>query len=219
MVDKETVRRGYDDLAATYAEQRAANDGDLDVLRDFLADLGTPSRILDAGCGQGAPVLSHLAGTTGAVGLDISSEQLRQAAENAPAAELLQGDLTSLPLQDDAVDVVTAVHSIIHVPLAEHQRVVDEFARVLRPGGHLLLSEGPVEWCGTNPDWLDSGAEMQWNIAGATATRDQLARAGFTVTDEWAAVDELADGDATDGQGDDAADDPDWLFFAARLDG
>ena len=92
------------------------------------------------------------------------------------------------------------------MPLNEHRAVVDEFARVLGPDGRLLLSEGPDEWSGSNPDWLESGVEMQWNIAGADATREQLRNAGFTIVDEWGATNTLTE-------------DEQWVFFSAHLDG
>jgi hypothetical protein len=70
----------------------------------------------------------------------------------------------------------------------------------------MLVSEGPNEWSGTNPDWLESGVEMQWHIAGAEATRVQLRDAGFEITDEWGTANEFAD------------EDEEWVFFAARPD-
>jgi len=192
MADREAVRDGYDTLAETYAEQRSGNETlDVALCEDLLADLPDDARLLDAGCGQGTPILSR-AGSAG-VGLDFSDEQLRLAAENAPAAGLVMGDLAALPFDDAAFDAVTAYHSLIHVPLSDHQDVVDEFARVLRPGGRLLVSEGTVEWEGTNPDWLDSGAAMEWHFAGPEATREQLRSAGFTVLDQWAVDDTCTD--------------------------
>ncbi len=112
-----------------------------------------------------------------------------------------------LPLCGGSFDAITAYHSLIHVPCGEHRAVVDEFARVLRPGGRLLLSEGLHEWSGTNPDWLDAGVEMQWYIAGIETTRDQLRNAGFVVEEEWRIGDSLDDGN--EGH---------WAFVSARLD-
>ncbi|MCH7661843.1 MAG: class I SAM-dependent methyltransferase, partial [Euryarchaeota archaeon] len=104
-------------------------------------------------------------------------------------------------------DGLTAYHSLIHVPLTEHAIVIKEFARVLRPGRWLLVSEGSAEWSGVNPDWLDTGIEMHWSMAGPEATRDQLRAAGFEIEREWVADDDLADDDAS------------MSFFLARLSG
>lgn len=205
MVDRETVREGYDALADAYEAERGADEREVGIVRTFLDGLPADARLLDAGCGQGRPVLRRLESREG-VGVDLSRAQLTGAAAAVPDAAFCQGDLTRLPVANGAVDAVTAFHSLIHVPRGEHQRAIDEFARVLRPGGHLLVSEGPQEWRGTNPDWLDAGAEMAWHIAGADATRDHLRSAGFTVAREWVAEDDMDE-------------DGEWVFFAARLDG
>lgn len=77
---------------------------------------------------------------------------------------------------------------------------------MLRPGGRVLVSEGLSEWQGSNPDWLDSGSEMQWHMAGADATREQLRDAGFAIVDEWGATERFADQDER------------WQYLVAELD-
>jgi SAM-dependent methyltransferase len=207
MVERDTVRQGYDELAAAYAAERSPREDERTALAEFSRALPADARLLDAGCGEGTPTVHEEYDPHSVVGLDISREQLRRARANDPGRDHAQADLTALPLTDSSVDAVTALHSVIHVPRGLHQQVVDEFARVLRPGGHLLVSEGPSEWHGRNPDWLDGGAAMEWHIAGAERTREQLRTAGFTVTDEWTTGDELA------------GEDLGWVFFAAELDG
>lgn len=207
MEERDDVRRAYDELSETYAGQRSPTSLSMNALDRLLDPLPADANVLDAGCGQGTPVLSTVE-TPNAVGLDFSREQLRLATENAPSAALVRGDMTALPFADGAFDAVTAFHSLIHVPADDHQRVVDEFARVLRPGGRVLLSEGEIEWRGSNPDWLGTGTEMQWSIAGAAATREQLTAAGFDVVEEWSVGDEIAE--------DDDAQKP---FFLAELAG
>lgn len=136
-------------------------------------------------------------------------------------------------------DGVVACWSLIHVPMADHAAVVEESVRVLRPGGRALVCEGTHEWVGENPDWLDSGVGMAWNIAGAETTREQLLDAGFEVTDTWGVPETLEDGDvdgdaadddvdggadgevendAANGVDDDVDDDLPWTVFAVRLD-
>lgn len=114
--------------------------------------------------------------------------------------------MTMLPFRDGVFEAVTAYRSVIHIPLTDHQTVLDEFARVLSPGGRVLLSESPTEFERTNTDWLDTGVKMPWSMAGAETTRKQLQNAGFRITAEWDAP-EMGD-----------EDDPKPPFFAARLD-
>jgi ubiquinone/menaquinone biosynthesis C-methylase UbiE len=206
MDDKETVRRGYDELAAEYAARRSASDREVAVLEEFLDSLSDPTRVLDVGCGQGFPTLRRASRETTAVGLDLSREQLRVAAETVSVAPLVHADMTALPFRDDVFDAVIAYNSVIHIPLADHQTVFEEFARVLSPGGRVVLSEAPEAFERATDDWLDGGVEMRWSMAGSDATRDHLRSAGFRVTDVWQAPDQ------------DAEDGPFPPFFVARLE-
>ncbi len=177
----------------------------MDVLAALLDSLPNSATILDAGCGQGTPVLARVCDSGSAVGVDFSRGQLNLAATNAPSAALVRGDMTTLPFRDDAFDAMIAFHSLIHVPVDEHRAVLDEFARLLSPGGRVLLSEGTEAWTGENPDWLGTGVEMQWHIAGAEATRTQLRDAGFAVVNER---------DVTHTLGADER----WRYFFGRLE-
>lgn len=188
------VRDGYDELAATYRRERG--DPEAPVVESFLADLAAGDRLLDAGCGQGTPVLNRLPDRVEGLGVDLSAAMLDLARRRTDAS-LIRGDLTGLPITADAVDAVTALHSVIHVPVSEHPAVFREFARVLRPGGRLYLTAATGEdgWSGANPDWLGSGALMAWSFPGIDGTRDQLREAGFRVTAERVLDDTVADDD------------------------
>lgn len=209
MVDKRTVRRGYDALADAYAAERDDDGPEMTLLDELLDELPADARVLDAGCGNGEPVSCAVAAEAEPVGVDVSREQLRRTTANVPSAAIAQGDMTALPLRADSVDAVVAFWSLIHVPFTEHAAVAAEFARVLRPGGRALVCEGTDAWEGKTPDWLDGGAPMEWNMAGVEETREQLCDAGFTVETTRAVPDSLADD----------PDEPDpWTFLLARLD-
>ena len=192
---RDAVRAGYDDLAETYADQRDPDSHELELLEELSSRLPSTARVLDAGCGDGRSATQPLVdGGFDVIGLDISRRQLVLATEQASGGRFAQGDLTTLPIRTDTVDGVCAFHSIIHVPREEHGDVFTEFARVLRPGGHVLVTSGIGEWEGTNPDWLDGGAEMGWSFYGSETTESLLGDAGFTVEDRWTIGDELGDG-------------------------
>ncbi len=135
MVDKNVVRRGYDGLAETYATERDPDDREGELLEGLLERLPESGRLLDVGCGQGEPVLECLTDEPQleTLGIDLSREQLRFAREATAGVSLARGDMTALPVETNAFDAVTAFHSVIHVPKDDHQAVIDEFARVLRP--------------------------------------------------------------------------------------
>ncbi|MFC6786243.1 class I SAM-dependent methyltransferase [Halobaculum halobium] len=205
-VQRAAVRDGYDGMAAAYSRERDAPEAPL--VASFLDPLDDGDRLLDAGCGQGTPVLNRVPAGVDAVGVDLSTSMLGLARQRADAA-LVRGDLTRLPVAADAVDAVTALHSVIHVPVSEHPAVFQEFARVLRPGGRLYLTAATGEdgWSGANEDWLGSGELMAWSFPGIDRTRGQLREAGFRVTAERVLDDTVADDD--DGGA--------WTHLFARL--
>jgi SAM-dependent methyltransferase len=108
------------------------------IVREILdgLPLGTA---LDAACGTGrhAEYLATLGHTV--IGVDSSPEMLAIAAAKVPGAEFSEGDLHQLPLPDQHVDVVVCALALTHVP--ELVPVLTEFVRVLRPGGHLVISD------------------------------------------------------------------------------
>jgi SAM-dependent methyltransferase len=101
---------------------------------------GTPlpaaARLLDAGCGTGGMV-GHLADRGRAVGVDLSAEAVRLA--RARGAAVVRGELMALPFADGTFDCVTSFDVIYHRWVRDDAAAVREMARVLRPGGLLLV--------------------------------------------------------------------------------
>ncbi|WP_241582192.1 class I SAM-dependent methyltransferase, partial [Rosenbergiella nectarea] len=64
---------------------------------------------------------------------------LARARAEVPGAGFRLGELTRLPVEDGAVDLVVCALALAHVP--DLEPVLAEFARVLRPGGHLVISD------------------------------------------------------------------------------
>jgi len=65
--------------------------------------------------------------------------RLARAREKIPRGEFNEADLEDLPLANDSVDLVGYAIALVH--LAEIDRPFREFARVLRPGGHLVVCD------------------------------------------------------------------------------
>jgi phosphatidylethanolamine/phosphatidyl-N-methylethanolamine N-methyltransferase len=99
-------------------------------------------RILEVGVGTGIS-LPDYARHNRLIGVDISFPMLRKAQERVTAERLthVQGlsvmDATRLAFPDAAFDVVVAQYVITAVPHPEE--TLDEFARVLKPGGEIVL--------------------------------------------------------------------------------
>ena len=174
-MDRTELRRAWDAVAETYAERRDPGGSDAALIDDLLAALPAEPDVLDVGCGDGARTLANL--PAGSVGLDISRRGLDLAAETVPSARLVHGELSELPFADDAFDAVTAYHAVFHVPRARHPEVYAEFARVLRPGGRLLMTLPGGRFETTRRGWM--GGRMFFSAPGRERTTGQLRSAGF----------------------------------------
>jgi ubiquinone/menaquinone biosynthesis C-methylase UbiE len=121
----------------------------MDRLTDIAADrlrIGPGSRLLDVGCGAGAPA-ARIALRTGAeaTGISVSQEQVTRANALARAMSLQhrlafdQVNAMQLPYADASFDAVLALESMQHMP--DRVQVLREMRRVLRPGGRIVLTD------------------------------------------------------------------------------
>jgi ubiquinone/menaquinone biosynthesis C-methylase UbiE len=174
-MDRHEVRRAWDRVSETYARQRDPDGDDAALIDDLLAELSPDPLVLDVGCGDGARTLANL--PPGSIGLDFSRAGLDLAAERVPDARLIQADMTAIPLPEGSVDAITAYHAVFHVPREEHPAVYREFARVLRPGGRLLMTLPGGAFETVRSGWM--GGSMFFSAPGREATLGSLRDAGF----------------------------------------
>src|SRR5262245_41960293 len=128
---------GYDVLEPWYEHLYATLHGVL--RRELMPAAGRPGpRALDAGCGTGfqAAILAEMG--YGVHGVDLSHRLLRDARERLGGAPLVQGDVEALPYGDGAFDAATCCGSTLSYS-GDARRALSEIARVLRPGGRLLV--------------------------------------------------------------------------------
>ena len=99
-------------------------------------------RLLDAGCGTGFNLVA-LARLGRAAGIDLSPEAIRFCRERG--VRVARAGLLALPFPPGAFDVVTSFDVIYHDWVRDDRAAVSEMARVLRPGGVLLVRVPALE--------------------------------------------------------------------------
>ena len=139
-----TAAAGYRAWADVYDQP---GNGLIDIEQPYvraILDRLPPGTALDAACGTGrhAEYLASLGHTV--IGVDGSPEMLAVARAKVPGGKFLDGDLRRLPVPDQHVDVVVCALALTHVP--DLSPVLAEFTRVLRPGGHLVISDSRNTW-------------------------------------------------------------------------
>ncbi len=130
---------GYRDWAPVYDEPgNQLIDLEQPVVREILDGLA-PGIALDAACGTGRHSVYLAALGYKVIGVDNSPAMLAKARVKIPAGEFHEAELHALPVPDGHVDVVVCALALTHV--ADLAPVFAEFVRVLRPGGHLVISD------------------------------------------------------------------------------
>ena len=140
----ESIVPSYDAIAEEYAQQYFDElDGkpfDREWLDRFAAAVEGRGRVCDLGCGPGQ-IARYLAGRgVDAFGIDASASMVATARRLNPSIEFSQGSFFHLALADGALAGIAAFYSLIHCARGDLGRALAELARVLEPGGRLLMT-------------------------------------------------------------------------------
>lgn len=148
----------WQDKVALLSRKLSGNDADYcqrmwqtpqSVYRNRLKAIGfcDKSHVLDAGCGMGQwlPALSEL--NENSVGLESQAsrvEFLKQLQPHLlPSVKIFQGELEAMPFEESSFDAIFC-NSVIYC--TDYPKVLEEFHRVLRPGGQLYLTSNGIGW-------------------------------------------------------------------------
>jgi ubiquinone/menaquinone biosynthesis C-methylase UbiE len=172
----EDIRNERAEIAASYFKENAANwdklrslhvqEEEVEAAMRDLAGSGTLGTFLDLGTGTGRMLSLFAPQSAQAIGLDSSREMLaiaRTALERQGLrhVQVRHGDLYALPFADGVADFIT-IHQVLHY-LDDPGRAIQEAARVLKPGGRLLIVDfAPHEL----EELRDEQAHRRLGIAG-----------------------------------------------------
>ncbi len=137
---------GERSVTAGYAEWAAGYDTDRNpiilaeepVVHELLACYPIGAA-LDAACGTGrhAAYLASLGHQV--TGIDATAAMLEKAKTRVPSARFETADLRDIPLADGAIDIAVCTLALTHC--ADLGPPIEELARVVRPGGHVVISD------------------------------------------------------------------------------
>lgn len=156
-----------------------------------LVPEGSDAKWIDVACGPGV-VSRATAGRVGSVtGADLTPAMVEEAArrageEGVDNVDFALGDATALEFPDDSFDGAITRLSLHHIP-APH-RVVAEMARVVRPGGWVLVSDIVGDGDGEAAAWREELERLRdpshWACLTEGRLRQAGAAAGLTLDEE-----------------------------------
>ena len=171
------IARHFDHTTHHYAPTIPSQDGRVQAV---LAELGNAARVLDAGCGKGryAALVKQHAPHTEVHAIDVSAEMLT----HVPAGIHTQtASIQDLPFPDASFEFVYCIEALEHVP--NPQAAIAEMARVLTPGGRLLIIDKNVDKQGA----LQIESWERW--FGVDALIQTLTQAGLAASAQFIGYD------------------------------
>lgn len=174
------IRGAYDtvaaDYAAAFAGELADKPFDRAVLDALAHRVGSRGLVADIGCGPAGQVGGYVAALgPRVVGVDYSPVCARSAPLPATA-----GDLRALPLADGCLAAVVCFYAVIHLPRSQLPQALAELARVLRPGGELVVTAHRGDGEITEHGWFGHDLTVWVTLLERAELHGLLAAASFT---------------------------------------
>lgn len=185
MTRSNTLSASYDQVAADYtaniADELAGKPLDRALLQAFAEQVGTQAPVADLGCGPGH-VAAFLARSGVQVeGFDLSQGMIDQAQQRYPTLSFRQGDMRSLAVADATFGGISAFYSIIHLAEDELAPTFQEWWRVLRPSGRVLVAFHIGEHVVHLDEWWQHSVDLDFRFLPVDMVTTALAQAQFTI--------------------------------------
>jgi SAM-dependent methyltransferase len=140
----QAIRDSYDRIADEYAlriyGELQSKPVDCELLDRFAQETAGRGDVCDMGCGPGQVARYLRDKGANIFGLDLSPGMLDQARSLNPDIDFWQGNMMALGLGDATLAGIAAFYAIVNIPPESLPQAYCEMARVLQPGGLLLLA-------------------------------------------------------------------------------
>ena len=143
MIDKDdavtkTIKT-YEKLAGDYYETHF-DINEIKNIADFFIQNLKGQKILDVGSGPGRDAKYFSEHGLEVTGIDLSSNFVKMASQNAPRAKFIQMDMRHLDFPENTFDGIWACASFLHVPKEDAKNTLLGFREILKPSGLIYLS-------------------------------------------------------------------------------
>jgi ubiquinone/menaquinone biosynthesis C-methylase UbiE len=180
------ARIAYNKTADKYHEcfkdEMSRKEYDRQILNKYSDLLNRNSLVCDAGCGPSGHIGKYLADKSHKVtGIDISEKCIEIAKKYNPSLHYLQMDMFDLKFKPDTFDGIISFYSILYSPKALVPLLFDNFNKVLKTGGKLLVvvKKGETEGFLDNDDWYTS--RVHFTLFDESEIRKYFLDAGFNI--------------------------------------
>jgi ubiquinone/menaquinone biosynthesis C-methylase UbiE len=181
----DAIQTSYDRVADEYARhifsELKHKPLDRELLTRFAVAVKGKGEVCDMGCGPGH-IARHLHDAGAHVfGLDLSLGMLEQARRLNPDIPFRQGNMLALDLPDASLAGIAAFYAIVNLPRESLPQVFREMARVLQPGGLLLLGFHIGDDTLHRHDWWERPINMDFHFLNPQSVQRDLEAAGLAV--------------------------------------
>src|SRR5262245_37286726 len=181
------TQAGYDAVSREYAERFKDEMDDKPFDRDCLdrlaREVGNLGPICDLGCGPGQIARYLYRRDVKKLGVDFSLKMVEEAIRLNPEIPFHQGDMLSLPDEDNSWGGIAAFYCIIHIPREQIVNALREMKRVLKPGGLLLVTFHIGREIKHLDEWWEKPVNLDFAFYLPTEMEGWLREAGFDLKD------------------------------------
>jgi SAM-dependent methyltransferase len=183
----EDTKFSYNQVSSDYAEKFKDEMDDKPFDRDCLdrlaREVGDLGPICDMGCGPGQIArYLHRKGVK-TLGVDLSPKMVAEAQRLNPEIHFHQGDMLSLPDEENSWGGIAAFYCIIHIPREQIVDALREMKRVLRPGGLLLVTFHIGQEIKHLDEWWEKPVNLDFAFYLPSEMEAWLREAGFELVE------------------------------------
>lgn len=167
----------YDEL---FSDELEKKEFDRKFLDEYISYFNSGSLICSAGCGPCGHVENYFFQKgLNVIGIDISEKCIEIAKRHYPDIQFEAGDFTKLKYRDSSFDGLISYYSIIDTPRFYLDKVLNEFNRVLKRNGLLLLVAKEGETEGFEEELLGIKSEIYFSLFTEKEISSTLEKSGF----------------------------------------